>query len=190
MADPTIANSQTQRDEAQRQLARQNLMTGLGAGFKALGSIASGVSSYRTSVARAAVYQSNAALLRASIPQVQKEYDQKVDIIRQETGQFIANQRAAMAANGIVVDQDTGLEAMVQTAGIGARQVVEALQAARQEVANIQNKANMQDFEARLAKRQGKGDAIRGVFGAAETILGAAQTISAANQRYKTATGG
>jgi hypothetical protein len=116
---------------------------------------------------------------------MQAQSAQRVDIIRQETGQFIASQRAALAANGIVVDQDTGLEAAVQAAGIGARQVVEALQASRSEIADIQNRANMQDFEAKMAKREGKGQLISGVLGAGQTILGAASTISANNKRFK-----
>lgn len=184
MADPTLTTSPEMRQEAQRQLTRMNTLTGLSAGAKALGSLATGVSSYRTAVQRAAVYSANAASIRATIPFVQEAAGQRVDILRQETGQFIADQRAALAANGVVVDQDTGLEAMVQAAGIGAREVVQSLQASRNEILDLRNRAANQEFEAKMAKRQGQADLIKGIGAAGETLLGAASTISANNKKF------
>ena len=178
------------RQKAADQLRKANILAGVGAGAKALASIGGGLSSYNTALGRQAVYSMNAASLRATIPYIQEQASQKVNILQQETSQFIGAQRAALAANGIVVDQDTGLEAAVQAAGIGARDVVAALDAARNEVANVQNRAAAQEEEARQAVKQGKGDVLKGLFSAGESILAGANTISKNNQRYRTRTGG
>lgn len=186
----TLSNDPVQQEKASNQLWWANTLTGVSASAKALASIAEGVSTYNNAMSRSAIYSANAASLRATIPYVQQQTEQKVGILQQETGQFIASQRAAMASAGIVVDQDTGLEAMVQSAGIGAREVVLALQASRQEIANIQNRANQQDFEAAQAKREAKAATVKGIFGVGTTILGAAKEISDAASKYKIVTGG
>jgi hypothetical protein len=74
---------------------------------------------------------------------------------------------------------------VVQTAGLGARQVVEALQASRNEVEQTRVKVQQQEFEAKQAKKQGTAGLIGGLFKAGESILGAASTISSNAIKYK-----
>ncbi len=185
MENETLSNSPEMRQQAERDRVRSNLLTGLGAGVRALGAVGAGVSSYNTAVGRAAIYSTNAASLQASIPLAQEAGASRVAALQQETGQLIASQRAAMAANGVVVDQDTGLEVMIQTAGIGARQVVQELEASRAEVQNIRARIAQQEQEAKAARREGIGSAIGSLFSAGETLLGAASTISNTNKKYR-----
>lgn len=169
---------------AQKELDRANLLTGLSGFFGATGAIVKGISGYQSALARATVYSANAAVIRAAIPQQQRAGDQQVDAIREDTAQLLANQRAALAANGVVVDQDTALDALIQAAGVGTRDVVISIHNSRQEIAKMQNQANQQEFEAQLSKREGKGSIISGLGDAATTILGAASTISNRNRNF------
>lgn len=176
--------------EAERQRKRANMLTAVSGGLSAIGSLAEGVSSYKTAQARAAVYASNAVALASTIPFIREQGAQRATIIQQETADFVGRQRAAMAANGIVVGQDTALEAVVQSGGLGARQVVESLEATRNEIEQTRSKIRQQEAEAANAKREGKAGLVSGLFKTANTILGAASTIDQTNQRYRPVTGG
>lgn len=178
-----------EENQTQEQLERANRMTLLGAGFSALGSIGAGVSARSTAFGRAAVYASNAASIRASLPFLKQAYGEEVSRSQEETAQLVSEQRAALAANGIVVDQDTALEAMLQTSSIGAREVVLLLQRSRQEVASRENEANQQDFQSSVAKREGKAALLKGLGGAAQTLLGAADTISQRTKKFRVEAG-
>lgn len=170
-------------NEAQKQLDRANLLTGLTGAFGAVGSIVTGLGAYNNALARATVYKANAAVIRATIPLAQAAGNQQVDLIREDTAQLISAQRAALAANGIVVDQDTGLDAMVQAAGIGAKDVVTAIQNSRNEVIRLRNQAAQADYEAKLARREGRASILEGIGKAGMTILGAASTIADRNKK-------
>ena len=171
--------------EKKERLDRANLLTGVTGALGAVGSLVTGYSAYKTALARAAVYSANAANIRATIPNVQRAGAMEVDALQQETGQLLAAQRAAMAANGIVVDMDTGLDAAVQAAGVGARDAVLAIQNTQNEILKLRNKANQEEFEAAMAKREGKGSVIAGLGKAGMSILGAATTIADRNQQFK-----
>jgi len=181
-----MALTDEQKKSDLAQVERANLFTAIGAGMSALGSIFEGVSVYKTAAGRASVYSANAASLRAAIPDYQQAADQGVDTVRQDTANLVSAQRAALAANGVVVDQDTALEALIQASSVGARDVVIALQNSRKEIADLQNRANMQDFEAKLAKREGKGGLLSAVGKAGKTVLGAYDTISSRNSKFVT----
>lgn len=170
--------------KAQEQLDRANLLTGLSGAFGAVGSLVTGLGAYNNALARATVYAANAAVIRASIPQTQAAANQQVDFIREDTAQLISAQRAALAANGVVVDQDTGLDAMVQAAGIGARDVMTAIQNSRNEVIKIRNQAAQADYEAKLSRREGRASIFEGIGKAGMTILGTASTIADNNKRF------
>jgi hypothetical protein len=176
--------------EAERQRQRANTLTTISGGFSALGSLAEGVSDFKSAQARAAVYAANAVSLASAIPFMREQGVQRASIIQQETADFIGRQRAAMAANGIVVDQDTALEAVVQSGGLGARQVVESLEATRNEIEQQRTKIREQEAKAANERREGLGGLVRNVFKAGNTILGAASTIRDTNERYRMTTGG
>jgi hypothetical protein len=171
--------------EAQKKLDRANLLTGVTGALGVVGSLVTGYSAYKTALARAAVYSANAANIRATVPLVQRAGSLEVDALQQETGQLLSAQRAAMAANGIVVDMDTGLDAAVQAAGVGARDAVLALQNTQNEILKLRNQANQAEFEAAMAKREGKGSVIEAVGKAGMTILGTASTIADRNKQFK-----
>lgn len=168
---------------AQKQLDKANLLTGITGAFGAVGALVTGLGAYNNALSRATVYAANAAVIRATIPQAQAAGAQQVDFIREDTAQLISAQRAALAANGIVVDQDTGLDAMIQAAGVGAKDVMTAVQNSRNEILKLRNQANQAEYEAKLAKREGRASILEGVGKAGMTILGAASTIAYRNTR-------
>lgn len=170
--------------KAQEQLDRANRLAAMSAGVSVLGTLAQGVSSYRTASQRAAVYQMDAAAIRAAIPYERAEADATVQAIRQDTANLISQQRAALAANGIVVDQDSALEAMVGAAGQGAKDVVLALQASQQRVDQLRNTAAQKEFQAKVEKRAGTASVLGSVGGAGLTILKAVDAIRQNNKTY------
>lgn len=167
-------------------LNRLNMLTGAAGAFSAVGSLVSGYSAYQTAVGRAAIYSTNANMLRAAVPQEQEVASQNVNAIQQDTARLIAGQRAALAANGIIVDQDTGLDALVQAAGAGARDVVVALNNSQTRIAKLRAEAAQAEMEAAASKRQGTAGLFEGIGKAGLSILSTASSISQNNTRYKT----
>lgn len=168
-----------------KQLKRANTLTAVGTGFTALGAIGEGISTQRSAALRAAVLQQNAAANRVAAEDARARGATTADEIRKTTRQRIAEQRAALAANGVVVDQDTALDLVTETAGIGAVDAITALNNAEQEAAQFLRQASIQEQEAKLERRSGLFGAISSVFGAGQTILTGASTIGARNRAFK-----
>lgn len=167
-------------------LSRLNMLTGAAGAFSAASSVVSGYSAYQTAVGKAAIYSTNANLIRAAIPQEREVAAQNVNALQQDTAQLIANQRAALAANGIMVDQNTGLDALVQAAGAGARDVVIALNNSQTRIAKLQTEATQASMEAAASKRQGTASLLESMGKAGLSVLSTASSVSENNLRYKT----
>lgn len=181
MADvPTVSAAETAA-----KLDKANALTILGAGAQATKSLISGVGDYQDALARSAVAAQNAISYRYAAELAAQRGKESVVDINLKTQQLLGAQRAALAANGVVVDTGTSVEVAAQAAGIGASDAMAALNKARQEAAAFLTRANASDAEAYNAKRSGRSSLVGALLGAGTSILGAASTISNRNSSMK-----
>lgn len=87
---------------------------------------------------------------------------------RQQTGQVLGAQRAAFAANGVDVNSGSAGQVQNDTAAIGELDALTLVNNAAREAYGYQVQAMDQRQQGKLAKYQGKMDAIGSILGGAE----------------------
>jgi len=114
-----------------------------------IGAIGEGVGKYQTSQADAAsdayqsqIYANNAAIARQNANDVITAGNEKANLIKLDTAQKVASQRAAMAASGIVADEGSGLDLTESTKFYGDMDVLTTSQNAQKEARNYLQQAD------------------------------------------------
>lgn len=145
--------------------------TGLNLASGLLGS----VGDYRnaTMVARTKELQARENEIAAQTARLRGAQEYQVSL--EDTARTISSNRAALAANGIVVGQDTALDFLVQTAGVGATDAIMALNNAEQDAIRYLNEANTLRAEAANKRTEGF---MAGVGGAASEIATAGKSAA------------
>ncbi|SFQ45827.1 hypothetical protein SAMN05216229_12311 [Geopseudomonas sagittaria] len=87
---------------------------------------------------------------------------------RQQTGQVLGAQRAAFAANGVDVNSGSAGQVQNDTAALGELDALTLVNNAAREAYGYQVQAIDQRQQGKLAKYQGKMDAIGSILGGAE----------------------
>lgn len=149
-------------------------------GVNAVGSIWGGFASNESSQTRAGILRYNAATYRQSANEILEVGDFNAEQIRFQTREMIGRQRAALAANGIVLDQDTAADLISETAGVGAVDALIVIANAEREAIQTMRRAGMQDLEAGYESRIGEAQIRRG-FG--EAAIDAVEGLQRINQR-------
>lgn len=169
----------------QEKLESANRRTLLGAGVEALGQIGTGVAAYRSATLRSTILKQNAESKRVAAEDAIIRGRREAGEERVKTAQTIGAQRAALAANGIVVDEDTALDLITDTAGIGALDALTALKNAEKEAAKLIRAAELDIVEAKVEKGIGRAEAFGALGRAGRTILGATRTIEETRRRHE-----
>jgi len=114
-----------------------------------IGAIGEGVGTYQTSQANAAaadyqsqIYANNAAIARQNANDVITAGKEKANLIKLDTAQKVASQRAAMAASGIVADEGSGINLTESTKFYGDMDVLTTSQNAQKEARNYLQQAD------------------------------------------------
>lgn len=97
-----------------------------------------------------------------------KRGDIDADEQRQQTGQLIGAQRAAFAANGVDVNSGSAGQVQNDAAALGELDALTLVNNAAREAYGYQVQAMDQRQQGKLAKYQGKMDAIGSILGGAE----------------------
>lgn len=160
------------------QLRNMNIRTVLGATSEALGKIGGGVASYRSAALRATILRQNAESLDLAVEDRRASGEITADQVRQEAAQFVGAQRAALASNGIIVDEFSALDLVADTAGLGAMDAIAALNQAEEDAVSLTRDASLRRAEASVERSSGTASALAGVSGAIRTGFSAAETIS------------
>lgn len=168
--------------ETSAQLRNMNIRTALGATGEALGQLGGGIADYRSAALRATILQQNAGSLDLAAEDARAAGAVTAAQIRQEAAQFMGSQRAALAANGIIVDEFTALDLVADTAGIGAMDAIAALNQAEEDAVSLMRDASLRRAEAAVETRSGSASRLAGVTTALRTGFSAFETI---NRRLK-----
>jgi len=158
------------------------------------GQAAKAAGDYKNAVAR-----NNATLAQRRADDARQRGEIAEDEKRKETALMIANQRAVLAANGIVVDTGSALDITTDTAEVGEVDALtlranferEALGFEAQGM-NFINEGQMAAFEGAQAQQAARMSAIGSVIGGAAQIGGYAKTngLFSATPKTKSASSG
>jgi len=158
------------------------------------GKAAAAAGDYKNAVAR-----NNATLAQRRADDARQRGEIAENEKRKETALIIANQRAVLAANGIVVDTGSALDITTDTAEVGEVDALtlranferEALGFEAQGM-NFINEGQMAAFEGAQAQQAARMSAIGSVIGGATQIGGYAQTngLFSATPKPKSASSG
>lgn len=178
---PLPAQKPTQGND---RLTLANTLDLIGTGTQALGSIWGGFASNESSQVRAGILRYNAATYRQSATEILEVGRFNADQIREQARQLIGTQRTALAANGIMLDQDTALDLVSETAGVGAVDALVAIANAEREAIQTMRRGNLEDMEAGLESRIGEAQITRGFGNAVTQATTGLQRINQRNEDF------
>lgn len=165
-------------------LERANTLDLIGTGVQALGSIWGGFASNQSSQVRADILRYNAATYRQSAGEILEVGRFNAQQIKEQARQLIGTQRTALAANGIRLDQDTALDLVSETAGVGAVDALIAIANSEREAIQTMRRAAIEDLEAKYESQIGRAQIGRGIGNAALTLTEGLQRIGQRNDDF------
>lgn len=159
------------------EMTKVNLQTAFGAGLSAIGAYREYQAEAKAAQFRSLIAQQNEESFRLAAADALRLGEISFDEINIRTAQRIGQQRAALAANGIVLDQDTALDLVTQTAGIGTLEALTALDNAEREAADLIRRANVAAIEGQMERAAAKEFKSAGRSAAFRNILTGFRTI-------------
>jgi len=154
-------------------------------GLRAAGSLTETGAELSSSLVSASLQRSNADLLTGSAEAAREAGRFDVDQIRRSTAKLVAAQRTGLAARGIVIDQDSALDLVVQTEGFGAVDAITALNNAEIQAVNALNEAEVrraaaenQEEIARLSAISSAAGTVASAGVSAQTVLGGGSLVN------------
>ena len=171
--------------DTKEMLDRANRKTQIGAGLKTIGSIAGTIASTKSAGVRSAIYRQNENTLRVAAEDTRIRGSQEYQELRKGTALLIGEQKAALAANGILVSGDSAIDLFGQTAGIGAMDALEALDNAEKKARGLLREAELEKTRSELEDSKGTQELLTGLAEAGSTILNSASTINKRNKKFK-----
>ena len=104
---------------------------------------------------------------------------------RMEYKQIKGKQRAAFAANGVIVDEGSALDVVLDTAAVGEFDALTVRSNAAKEAFNLREQGDQFSSQAWMQTVAGKDAKKAGYIGAASTFLGGAATVADKWYTYK-----
>lgn len=171
--------------KTQKGLDRINRLTAIGAAAGTLGELSLAFSATQSSALRASILQQNAAAQRLAAETEREAAAADANLIQSETSKRIASQRAALAANGIVVDQDSALDLVQETRGVGTLDALRALENGERRAQRMLRSASVNETDAQLESSLGTSRAITSVGRAFNVAARGFGQIDRRNQRFR-----
>lgn len=165
-------------------LSLTNTLDLISTGVQAVGSVWSGFAQNESSEVRSGLLRYNAATYRQSAADILQIGDFNAQQRMEEARQLIGTQRVALAANGIVLDQDTALDLVSETAGVGAVDALLEIANAERQAIEVMRRANIQDQEAGLEDAIGDAQINRGFGDASLRLVQGVQSINQRNEDF------
>ena len=152
--------------------------TALGGILGAVGNVREGRALKEQVTFQAAVLRNNKAIALLGAKQAIEEGKLAAQQRQIQVGQIIGQQRASFAGRGVVVDQDTAFDLLLDAVRIGKLDEIAIQTNAEREALALKMQGASFETQARLAEAKGKAAAEAGIFGAAGTILKTAGSVA------------
>lgn len=114
-----------------------------------------GIAERSAANARAAVLRRDAENRSQVADVLRNQGRERAQQIQVETAQLIGQQRAALAANGIALNQGTAVDLVTESAGLGAVDALTAIANSEREARQLLSEAEGDRFKAGLVEQQG-----------------------------------
>ena len=158
-------------------LGSAKALTGGSAIFGAASEVQAGRAARREAEFKARILREDALNQKRIAPLLRKEGREAAAEIQKATAGLIGEQRAAMAANGIVLDQGTALDLVTQTSGQGAVDAITAIANSEREAAQLVRQANINLTKADLVEQAGENVQEGSYISAGRSLLKGARDI-------------
>ncbi len=150
----------------------------LGGALEAGGQIGAGFAAKGSAAYEAAVLQNNAYIANMNAQAAIERGRAAEQESQVSTAQTIGTQRATLAAHGVVVDQDTGLDLQVDAARLGKIDQMTIRRNAEREALAYKMQGQNFNLQAKAAKQSGKNAMLAGLIGGAGSLIGTAGTVA------------
>ena len=145
--------------------------TALGGVLGAVGQVKTGKALQEQATFEAAVLKNNKLIADIASKQALEEGELAVQERQVQVGQLIGQQRASLAGRGVVVDQDSALDILIDAVRIGKLDEVAIQTNAEREALALKMQGANFETQAQLAIKKGKAAREAGIFGATGTLL-------------------
>ena len=152
--------------------------TVLGGGLGAIGNVLEGIAAKKQSTFQAAVLRNNKLLTDIKAKEVLEEGAIAQQQRQLQVGQIIGEQRASFAGRGLVVDEDTPFDLLLDAVRIGKLDEIAIQTNADREALALKLQGANFETQARQAEAAGKAAQTAGLFGAAGTLLKVAGSVA------------
>lgn len=152
--------------------------TVLGGGLGAIGSVLEGRAAKKQATFQAAVLRNNKLLTDIKAKQVLEEGATLRQQRQLQVGQIVGEQRASFAGRGVVVDEDTAFDLLLDAVRIGKLDEIAITTNADREALALKMQGANFETQARQAEAAGKAAQTAGLFGAAGTLLKTAGNVA------------
>ena len=150
----------------------------LGGAMEAGGSVMGGIHAREQAGYRAAVHRNNALIADDTAAAVMRRGRAQVQERAIEGAQTIANQRAGLAARGVVVDQGTADVIAADAARYSKIDQITLADNARREAFAYKMQGINERIEAKAEEKEGRQKYLAGLVGAGSSILNVAGTVA------------
>ncbi len=150
----------------------------LGAGVtESFAVFSNAIANRRSARVRSSVLRADAQNIRRTAKLARREGRQAAQQVQAETAQLIGRQRAALAANGFVLDEGTALDLVIETAGLGALDAVTAIANAERRAAQLINESRAAEFKAGLQEQSADQSLLGGISAVGSILTGTARNL-------------
>jgi hypothetical protein len=160
-------------------------MTGYSAVTGAQGAYAQGDAARQFGQYQSAVARNNAIIAERAATNARERGAEAARQSDVKTKQLIGRQRAVLASNGVLVDQDSALDITSDTAALGRMDALTLKGNAEREAIGYETQAGNYQSEAQMALLKGDAAYAAGVYGGNTTLLSGIGTVAARWYSFK-----
>lgn len=161
------------------------VLTGVGTGLSALGAAKEGSATAQQYLYQAQVAANNAAVQRENAKQALASGQYEESASKLATGQLVADQKAAQAANGLDVNVGSPVDVRDTTRSLGAMDAAMIHFNAAREAFGYESEASNLDTQSSMYAKAAKGAKSASKLKIASTLIGGASSLASKWSSYK-----
>lgn len=143
----------------------------IGTGISAVGAMQQGKAQAAQARYQAAVARNNQIIAQRSADDARRRGKIEADIQRDKSRALVEQQRSALAGAGVLVGQDSALETVINTAGLGELDALTIQSNAEREALGFEAQGSNFAAESQLAEMEARNARTSGMFKAGATLM-------------------